>query len=88
MAKAMMKSMVAASHSVLSNIDAPAAEASGKHLRKSSGSGKDRASLWHRGCRGRLDFRCDPTAAPCSGCQRASAVADSPATMRRMRDEP
>ena len=56
MAKAMMKSMVAASHSVLSNIDAPAAEASGKHLRKSSESGKDRASLWHRGCRGRPDF--------------------------------
>jgi hypothetical protein len=49
MAKAMMKSMVAVSHSVLSNIDVPAAEASSNHLRKSSGSGKDRASLWHCG---------------------------------------
>jgi hypothetical protein len=57
MASAMMKSMVAASHSVLSNIDAPAAGIPGKHAAALSESGKDMASPPHRGhsCVGACD---------------------------------
>jgi hypothetical protein len=84
MASAMMNSMVAASHRVLSNIDAPAAGIAGNHAGELSESGKDKASPPHRGHNCASAFWARAASGAYPGCKRVSAMADTPAPRRRM----